>query len=155
MGTTWVLDTETKGTGANMIPLERAAKRSAAPEHAFRLPAARPRDETPAPKAPRRFRIVDVMTHRTLLDDGGVREAITALAPVRSVVDVNTFVWDEERTRWLPLAYGDQRRLLELAHSRARGRACAPPPGGACAAGAGAHVRRPSSHGPRGKSCPS
>ncbi len=117
MGTIWVLDTETKGTGANMIPLERATKRSAAPEHAFRVPEARAREEASAPKAPHRFRIVDVMTHRTLLDDGGVREAVSALAPVRSVVDVNVSVWDEERARWLPLAFGDQRRLLELARA--------------------------------------
>ena len=118
MGTTWVLDTETKGTGAHMIPLERATKRSAEPERAFTLPEALPREMAPTPKAPHRFRIVDVMTHRTLLDDGSVRDAVTALAGVRSVVDVNVFVWDEERTRWLPLAFGDQRRLLELARSR-------------------------------------
>jgi hypothetical protein len=117
MGTTWVLDTETKGTGANMIPLERATKRSGGPERAFSLPEARLREPAPTRKAPPRFRIMDVMTHRILLEDGGAREAVTALASVRSVVDVNVFVWDEERARWLPLSFGDQRKLLELARA--------------------------------------
>jgi hypothetical protein len=31
MGKTWVLDTETKGTGANMVPLEKAQKKADAP----------------------------------------------------------------------------------------------------------------------------
>ncbi len=29
MGKVWVLDTETKGTGAEMVPLEKAQRRSA------------------------------------------------------------------------------------------------------------------------------
>ena len=29
MGKTWVLDTETKGTGANMVPLEKVLKKPA------------------------------------------------------------------------------------------------------------------------------
>ncbi len=118
MGTTWVLDHETKGTGAHMIPLERATKRAAAPEHVFTLPEARPPAEPSKPKPPRRFRIVDVMTHRPLLENGAAREAVAALESVRSVVDINVFVWDEERGRWLPLAFGEQRSLLELARAR-------------------------------------
>ncbi|HUO72278.1 MAG TPA: hypothetical protein VMU39_16030 [Solirubrobacteraceae bacterium] len=37
MGKVWVLDTETKGTGANMVPLERVVqKRSSPPEPGVR-----------------------------------------------------------------------------------------------------------------------
>jgi hypothetical protein len=39
MGKTWVLDTETKGTGANMVPLEKV---QAKPEPRTRKPARRP-----------------------------------------------------------------------------------------------------------------
>jgi len=38
----WVLETETKGTGANVVPLERTRKRSdAVPGFGFRKPAPR------------------------------------------------------------------------------------------------------------------
>ena len=43
---TWVLDTETKGTGANMVPLEKVLEK---PE-----PAPAPRRATPAAEPPRR-----------------------------------------------------------------------------------------------------
>ena len=54
MGKTWVLKTETKGTGATMVPLESTTQRSAPTEPVFvpREPA--PRAETaPEPPAPR------------------------------------------------------------------------------------------------------
>ncbi|MEA2332413.1 MAG: hypothetical protein QOH58_2551 [Thermoleophilaceae bacterium] len=58
MGKVWVLDTETKGTGANVVPLEKvqrrpgpeterppAAKRAAAPAKAGPAPRRKPRPE--------------------------------------------------------------------------------------------------------------
>jgi hypothetical protein len=41
---TWVLDTETKGTGANIVPLEkaRAEEAASAPRRRRRVPARRP-----------------------------------------------------------------------------------------------------------------
>lgn len=116
MGTTWVLDTETKGTGANMVPLERVTKRSSAPTHEFVLPERRPpQEQTLKPRAPRRFRILDVMTRQDLLEDGSVREAVETLRSVRSIVDVNVYVWDEDPERWLLLPFGEQGALLDLA----------------------------------------
>jgi hypothetical protein len=121
MGTTWVLDTETKGTGANMVPLERVTKRSSAPERRFVLPERRrPEREEPKPRPPRRFRVLDVMTRQELLEDGSTREAVEALRNVRSIVDVNVYVWDEERERWLMLAFPEQRALLDLAHAQTK-----------------------------------
>lgn len=119
MGTTWVLHTETKGTGANMVPLERAAKRSSAADPKFVVPERRPaQKEPPKPKSPRRFRIVDVLTRETLLEDGCGRAAIDALGSVRSIVDVNTYVWDENTQRWLLLPFEEQRTLMDLARKQ-------------------------------------
>jgi hypothetical protein len=119
MGKTWVLSTETKGTGANMVPLERVTKRSSteAPVFVPRKPTERPQ-EAPAPPAPRRFRVVDVMTRQALVDDAGARDAIEALKGVRSIVDVNVYVWHEERERWRPLTFPERRALWELAAPR-------------------------------------
>jgi hypothetical protein len=128
MAKTWVLQTETKGTGAAMVPIERAEKRgSSAREPVFvpREPQAPAREPEPAPAAapaPRRFRIVDVMTRRSLLDDGPVAEAIRALRDVRSTVDVTAHVWDENRDRWRPMTLAEQRALFELARRSAPAR---------------------------------
>jgi len=52
MAKTWVLDTETKGTGANVVPLEKVLRR---PEDAPERPAPRPKRPEPSGKsAPRR-----------------------------------------------------------------------------------------------------
>jgi hypothetical protein len=119
---TWVLHTETKGTGAQMVPLESVQQRSSTTEPVFvprpRPPGAEPAVE-PAPRPPRRFRIVDVMTRQVLADDVSGREAVDALGDVHSVVDVNIYVWQDEPARWWLLTLGDQRALLELAHSPA------------------------------------
>ena len=120
MGTTWVLDTETKGTGANMVPLERVTKRSSTPAHRFVLPQRRPPDiKPPKPRAVRRFRIVDVMTRHDLLEDGSARDAVETLRSIRSIVDVNLYVWDEERERWLMLPFEEQRTMFDLARTNA------------------------------------
>ena len=96
MGKTWVLHTETKGTGAQVVPLESVTKRSSvqAPVFVPREPAPR-EPEAVKPRPPRRFRVVDVMTRQALADDVGAREAVEALRDVRSIVDVNVFVWEE------------------------------------------------------------
>lgn len=118
MGTTWVLDTETKGTGANMVPLERVTKRSSEPARRFVLPERRPPEaQEPKVRAPRRFRIIDVMTRRTLADGASTREAVEALRSVRSIVDVTVYIWDDDQERWVLLPYGEQRALLDLARS--------------------------------------
>jgi hypothetical protein len=117
MATTWVLHTETKGTGAQMVPLERVQKRSSA-----RSPVLVPRNaarvrEQPEPEqlAPRRFKVVDVMTRQPLAVDANVREAVDALRRVRSIVDVNVYVWQLERDRWRMLTFAEQRAMLDLA----------------------------------------
>jgi hypothetical protein len=121
MATTWVLHTETKGTGAQMVPLESIEKKPSGAERLF-VPRKRERASEPEAleqAAPRRFRIVDVMSRRTLVDDVGTRDAVEALKPVRRLVDVNVYVWQEDQERWRLLTLTEQRAMLELAHARA------------------------------------
>jgi hypothetical protein len=120
MPKTWVLHTETKGTGAQMVPLERAKRRSYStePEYVRRRPARAAAPEEPKPREPRTFRIVDLMTRQTLVDGAGTREAIDALRDVRSAVDVNVYVWDPGHDRWRLLSFAEKRTMLEYAHQR-------------------------------------
>ena len=110
----WVLETSTKGTGANMVPLERVLRSPAStPTSIYVPPKPRPRPEpAPEPRAPRRFKVVDVLTRQVLGEDLSTREALDALRSVRSVVDVNVYVAD--RQRWRLLTMDEQRALWDL-----------------------------------------
>jgi hypothetical protein len=112
MAKVWVLDTETKGTGAEMVPLEKTLRKPPAKREPFWVPpkaAPRP-EEPPEPRAPRRFRVVDVVSRELLADDADARETLDALRDVRSLVDVHISVWDPEHERW---------RLLTLEEEQA------------------------------------
>ena len=119
MGTTGVLHTETKGTGAQMVPLETLEKdsRSSSPAPEFVAPRrSKSREPQEAePRAPRRFKVVDVMTRQQLVEDASAKQTVEALRDTRSLVDVNVYVWEEERARWRPLTFEEQRTLMELA----------------------------------------
>jgi hypothetical protein len=111
----WVLDTETKGTGANMVPLERILKPARERVPGFSLPERRSPPAAPAgPKQPYRFRVVDVLTQRTLADDVDARRAVEALTSVRSIVDVSIYVWDEAAQGWRRLPFGEAKALWDL-----------------------------------------
>jgi hypothetical protein len=116
MGKVWVLDTETKGTGAQMVPLEKVLERPTPSAEPFFVPPKRePRaPEEPAPRAPRKFRVVDVMTHEVLADGVEPRAALALLNGVRSSVDVEVFVWEPEAEHWRLLTLGEQRALWDL-----------------------------------------
>lgn len=116
MGKVWVLQTETKGTGANMVPLDSITQRGSDAEPLFVPRKPKPRGQIPPePKTPRTFRVVDVMTRQPLLDRGSGRDAAAALREVRSVVDVNVYVWQDEQDRWRLLTLPEQRAMWELA----------------------------------------
>jgi hypothetical protein len=111
----WVLDTETKGTGANMVPLERVLKHGSDRVPGFTLPARRQRPEPASTRRkPHRFRIVDVMTRQVLADDVDARHAVQALEGVRSIVDVSVYAWDEAAERWMRLTFGEAKALWDL-----------------------------------------
>ena len=104
-----------------MVPLEQVTKRRPATEPVFvpRKVDKAPVQEEPKPRAPRRFRIVDVMTRQVLADDVATRAAVDVLRDVRSVVDVNVYVWQDAPGRWSLLSLGEQRTMLELAREAA------------------------------------
>jgi hypothetical protein len=115
VGRIWVLDTETKGTGAEMVPLDQVQRKPARSEEPFFVPPKRrPREAKPAePRAPRRFRVVDVATRAVLADDAPARETLAVLGDVRSIVDVSVFVWEPDEARWRLLTLAEQRLLWD------------------------------------------
>ena len=132
LGKVWVLDTETKGTGAEMVPLERVHKRSPRRRaRPVRAPGPRPRRTSePAPRGPRRFRVVDVMSGRVLAENADTRTTLDLLKGMRSVVDARVYVWDAETDDWRPLTLGEQESLWELRGSEGRAGRPTPAPRG-------------------------
>ena len=115
MARIWVLDTATKGTGAEMVPLDRVLEKKAPTREPFFVPPKpRPREpEPPEPRAPRRFRIVDVVTQQVLAQDASARAALEVLRGVRSNVDVHVSVWEPKAKRWRLLTLDEQRLLWD------------------------------------------
>ncbi len=118
MARTWVLDTETKGTGARVVPLDSVTTRRASTERVLTggKPARRRQPEPSKPRSPRRFKVVDVMTRQPIVEDGNARDAVDALQHIRSTMDVTVSTWQEHSGRWRPLTLGEQRAMWELAH---------------------------------------
>ena len=130
MAKTWVLDTETKGTGAEMVPLEKLQQRRrsaqegarAAERRRWRFRKREPEPPAERPRQPRRFKVIDVMTREVLAEDVPVRRVLELLGESRSVVDSIVYVWDREHDDWRPLTMReqkllwDQRRLQPPAH---------------------------------------
>jgi hypothetical protein len=116
MGRTWILHTETKGTGAQMVPLESVTERpsSPAPVVVPRKPRPAPKPDAGSPRAAHEFRVVDVVTRQTLADRAGMREALEVLKGLRSPVDVNVYVWRERPDRWRLLTLTEKRALWDL-----------------------------------------
>ena len=123
MAKKWVLETHTKGTGANIVPLDDEKQQPDAPadtpprerEVQWVHAPTKPRPpKAPAPRVPRRFRVVEITTHRVLADDADARAALAALRDVHSVVDVAISVWDPEHDRWRLLTHGEQNALWQM-----------------------------------------
>ena len=114
MAKTWKLETDTKGTGARVVPLgeEKGREREPAKVWVPVKPRERPPEE-PKPRPRRRFKVVDVMTLRPLAEDVGAREVVDALRGVRSMVDVRVSVWDEDHARWRVLTASELRTLWD------------------------------------------
>jgi hypothetical protein len=113
----WVLDTETKGTGAEVVPLDKVLRKPGSGEPltvhtlAEREPPP-PKEEEP--RRPREFRIVDVTTGDVLGEHLDTRAAIAALEDVDSVVDVRIYAWDHRNEKWVLLTLGEQRTLWQF-----------------------------------------
>jgi hypothetical protein len=139
----WVLDTETKGTGAEMVPLEKVRQRRRSAQKGAEAAERRrarqrfrkrvPEPEPERPRRPRRFKVVDVLSREALAEDVGIRETLDLLAKSRSVVDLIVYVWDREEQGWRPLTMREQKLLWEQRVIRSPR-----PPGGS-----GARAARP------------
>jgi hypothetical protein len=126
----WVLDTETKGTGAQMVPLEKALKRPAAePErpHARPLPKRAPREKPPEPTPPRRFRVIDARSRQLLAEDANAPDTIEVLRAAEQPVDVSVYVWEPKPETWRLLTSREKSLLWEL-RRRPRAPESEPPP---------------------------
>jgi hypothetical protein len=118
MAKTWILDTETKGTGAHIAPLEpesARAERELATVTFDRPP--RPA-EAPEPPAPRTFKVVDVMSARVLTEGADTRETLELLAGMRSALDARIYTWVPSVERWRLLTLGERRALWEMREMR-------------------------------------
>jgi hypothetical protein len=119
MGKVWVLDTSTKGTGAAMVPLEQAVRKpSEQAEPVLVAPVARdaPKpavDVAPAPRQPRLFKVVEISTRQTLAEGTDAATTIEVLNGVRSVVDVNVYLWQPDTEKWRLLTFNERRLLWD------------------------------------------
>jgi hypothetical protein len=113
MAKIWRLDTETKGTGAHVAPLEKAPERSAAEQELATVTLERPprEIEQPQPLGPLTFKVLDIRSGEVLAEGTDTRETIEVLADVRSVLDVRIYVWMQRTGRWRLLTLEEQRAI--------------------------------------------
>jgi hypothetical protein len=119
----WVLDTETKGTGAEMVPLDKVLRKpgSGEPLTVHTPPKHEPRPpKEPEPKRPREFKIVDVTTSEVLGEHLDTRATLATLEAVDSIVDVRIYAWDHSNEKWVLLTLGEQRALWQFRGRRER-----------------------------------
>jgi hypothetical protein len=124
MGRTWVLDTDTKGTGAEMVPLERALRDKTRKRdgerrtRARRKPASEPeqpdRHEDTGPRGPLTFKVVNAISRAVLGEGIGARETVDLLDEVRSVADVHIYVRESETDDWRALTLREQMTMWEF-----------------------------------------
>ena len=116
MARTWILDTETKGTGAQMVPLDtvvgKPGEPSGKPLFVPRKHRPKPAPE-PAPRPPRRFKVVDITSREVLAEGADTRATLALLGGIRSSVDVNVSVWEPASERWRLLTLRERRLLWE------------------------------------------
>jgi hypothetical protein len=115
MARIWVLDTETKGTGAEMVPLDKLQDGSGSSRGPVVVREKPERSAgAPEPRKPPRFKVVDVMTEKVLAEGAGTPETIAVLEKARSLVDVRIYVWNEPSDAWRRLSLGEHKALWGL-----------------------------------------
>jgi hypothetical protein len=115
MARTWVLDTSTKGTGASVVPLDNVLSKPSQRTERIVVPPPPGPKAAPAlePRRPRLFKVVDIVTRQVLTDGAHAREALESLKGVRSIVDVNVYVWQPTTENWRLLSFGERRLLWD------------------------------------------
>jgi hypothetical protein len=117
VGKVWVLDTETKGTGAQMVPLEKTLRKPGAePERRRARPVPKParREKPPEPAPPRRFRVIDARSRQVLAEEANAPETLELLRDVEQPVDVSVYVWEPNSEEWRLLIGREKALLWEL-----------------------------------------
>src|SRR5271165_353854 len=119
MAKTWILDTETKGTGAHVVPLGEATERPSTREDLAIVQLERPARaaEPVEPAGPMKFKVVDVRSSQVLAEDVGARETVDLLGDTGSVIDVRIYVWMREAERWRLLTLAEQKALWQFRRS--------------------------------------
>jgi hypothetical protein len=112
---TWVLDSGTKGTGAEMVPLEKVLKSPGSGTAPTVVSGRRrkPPAGEPEPRLPRRFKVVDVMTAQVLAEDVDARAALDAMSGAQAMVDLRVYVWQPRSRRWRMLTLAEQKAMWE------------------------------------------
>jgi len=121
MAKVWVLDTETKGTGAEMVPLDKVVERKRhAPKRRERAvrprrrasPVAEPADRDQG-RRPRSYKLVNAITGEVVAERVGAQEIVERLERTRSIADARVYVWAPEADQWRALTLREQRLLRE------------------------------------------
>ena len=131
MAKVWVLDTETKGTGAQMVPLEKVLGQPASePERgpARPLPKPRPKQQAPEPVPPRRFRVIDALSRQVLAEDANAPKTLELLRDIAQPVDVSIYVWEHRPQAWRLLTNREKKLLWEFRDRRLKRRSDGLPP---------------------------
>jgi hypothetical protein len=116
----WVLDTETKGTGAQMVPIDKAHGSPGEGRSAIVVSERKSKEtKPPEPRGPRRFKVVDVMTKLVMAEDASARETVDLLRETRSIVDVTVLVWEDKRGSWQELSLREKQMLWRLRDKQA------------------------------------
>jgi len=113
MARTWILDTETKGTGAHIAPLE-PGRRDGERELALVTLERPPRPPKQPVHEAQLFRVVDVFSAHVLGEGIGVRETVALLAGMRSALDARISVWMPGAERWRLLTLDEHKTLWGL-----------------------------------------
>jgi hypothetical protein len=117
MAKTWLLDTETKGTGAHIVPLEKAHEGPRKDQDLATVTLERPPRAARAPEEPAgplTFKVLDIRSGRVLGEGIDARATVKLLADVGSVVDVRIYVWVPKAARWRLLRLDEQRALWDF-----------------------------------------
>ncbi len=99
-----------------MVPLEKAHDGAARNGHGVVVVQERkpPPEKPPAPRLPRRFKVVEVVSQRVLAEGADTRTTVELLEGRRSVVDVSVYVWEDQRQRWQQLTQREKQMLWDL-----------------------------------------
>ena len=117
-----MLDADTKGTGAEMVSLEKFQQRRRSSESASPATVLRRSDPNETAESavaepvvearvPRRFRAVSVLSGEVVAEDAGAREVVEAMRWSRSVADLRVYVWEPDEEDWRPLTLRERRAI--------------------------------------------